>query len=65
MLIDYGVCAILTILVGVLTQGLGFILAIPILGILIIGSLALGIVGTIKAVNGEHFDYRISIKFIK
>ena len=65
MLIYYGVCAILTILIGVLTLGLGLILAIPVFGILIIGSFILGIIGTIKATNGEHFDYLLSIKFIK
>ena len=65
MLIYYGVCAIFTIIVGFLTLGLGFILAIPVFGILIIGSLVLGLIGTIKATNGEHFDYLISIKFIK
>jgi len=65
MLIYYGVCAILTIIVGFLTLGLGFILAIPVFGILIIGSLVLGLIGTIKATNGEHFNYLVSIKFIK
>ena len=65
MLIYYGVCAILTILIGLLTLGLGFILAITVFGILIVGSLVLGIIGTIKATNGEHFDYLVSIKFIK
>ena len=65
MLIYYGVCAILTIIVGFLTLGLGFILAIPVFGILIIGSLVLGLIGTIKATNGEHFDNLVSIKFIK
>lgn len=65
MLIYYGVCAVLTIIIGLLTLGLGFLLAIPVFGILIIGSLVLGIIGTIKATNGEHFDYLISIKFIK
>ena len=65
MLIYYGVCAILTVLIGLLTLGLGFLLAIPVFGILIIGSLVLGIIGTIKANNGEHFDYPVSIKFIK
>ncbi len=65
MLIYYGACAILTILIGVFTLGLGLILAIPVFGILIIGSFILGIIGTIKATNGEHFDYLLSIKFIK
>ena len=65
MLIYYGVCTALTILIGLLTLGFGFILAIPVFGIPIIGSLALGIIGTVKATNGEHFAYLISIKFIK
>lgn len=60
MPISHGVCAALTIPGVIVTLGLGYILAIS-----IIGSLALVIVGATKAANGEHFDYRISKKIIK
>ena len=65
MLISYAACAVLTILAGVLTLGRGFINANLIFGILIIGSLAFGIIGTVKAANEEYFDHKTSIKFIK
>ena len=65
MPIYHGVCAALTIPVVIVTLGLGYIFAIPVFAISIIGSLALGIIGASKAANGEHFDYRISKKFIK
>ena len=65
MPIYHGVCAALTIPVVIVNLGLGYILAIPVFAISIIGSLALGIIGASKAANGEHFDYRISKKIIK
>jgi uncharacterized Tic20 family protein len=65
MLIYYAMSTVLIIIVGVVTLGLGLILAFPIFGILIVGSIALGIVGSIKATNGEHFNYMFSINFIK
>ena len=60
--ISYRVCAAPTVPLVISTLDLGFIPAITVFAILIIGSVALGIVGAIKAAKRKHFDYRIFIK---
>ena len=65
VLLYAGILVVLSIVGLIVTFGLALLILIPAFIALAVGALVLEIIATIKATNGEHFDYKVSIPFVK
>lgn len=64
LLIYLVVGSVLTFLVALLTFGIGLLVFLPVLLVLGLLALLFIILATIKASNGEHYRYPLSIRFL-
>ena len=63
--ITFGALALILVLLGLLTLGIGFIITLPLLAIAGIAWLVLTIIAAIRANEGQTYRYPISIRLIK
>jgi uncharacterized protein len=65
-LLVYGVClGVCLVVFSILTLGLGFFLAIPLVAAMTIFHLVCTVTAAIKANNGEFYRYPLTIRFLK
>ena len=65
MLLYLAVLGVISVVGLIVTFGLAFFILIPGFLVIAVGALVLEIIATVKATNGEYFDYKVSIRFIK
>jgi uncharacterized Tic20 family protein len=62
----YGVVGtIVGIILAVVTLGLGLIVVIPLGLVFLVAALVFLIQGSVKALNGEDYDYPLSLRFVR